>query len=302
MACSAAEGPGGKQAPSHRPKVALVMKSLANEFFSTMEAGAKRHHTVHHDRYDLLTGGIKDEQDIGKQMDLVAQMVARGVDAIVLAPADSKALITAAKRALAAGVVVVNIDNKLDSEILNAKGLRISFVGPSNRQGARLAGAHLATRLERDAKVVIIEGVATAQNARERRLGFEDAIKEAHLRLVATQAANWEMGKANQIVSALLSEHPDLKGILCANDTMALGAVAAVKAAKKAGQVHIVGFDNIQAANDLVRSNGLLATVEQHGDQLAVFGIEYALDLLAQRTAPADKQTLVELVTREALQ
>lgn len=277
------------------------MKSLANEFFQTMEAGAKAHHKAHDGAYDLITNGIKDEQDIGKQMDLVAQMVARGVDAIVLAPADSKALITAAQRALTAGVVVVNIDNKLDSKILHDKGLRISFVGPSNRMGARLAGAHLAARLEPGAKVVIIEGVATAQNARERRLGFEDAIHEAHLRLVATQAANWEMGKANQIVSALLNEHPDLRGILCANDTMALGAVAAVKAAGKTDHVLIVGFDNVKAANDLVRNRGLLATVEQHGDQLAVFGIEYALDLLAQRAPPADKLTPVELITREAL-
>ncbi len=301
-ACVAPKTPSDKQAAPRKPKVALIMKSLANEFFQTMEAGAKAHHAAHRQEYDLLTNGIKDEQDIGKQMDLVGQMVARGVDAIVLAPADSKALITAAKRALAAGVVVVNIDNKLDATILSDKGLRISFVGPSNRMGARLAGAHLAANVERGAKVVIIEGVPTAENARERRLGFEDAIKEANLHLIATQAANWEMGKANQIVSALLNEHPDLRGILCANDTMALGAVAAVKAAGKANQIHIVGFDNVKAANELVRNNSLLATVEQHGDQLAVFGIEYALDLLAQRAPPADKQTPVQLVTREALQ
>ena len=82
---------------------------------------------------------------------------------------------------------------------------------------------------------------------------------------------------------------------------MALGAVAAVKEAGRAGQVLVVGFDNISAVRDLVRDGRVLATVDQHADQLAVFGIEYALDILGGQATPADRETPVDLVTAETL-
>jgi ribose transport system substrate-binding protein len=82
---------------------------------------------------------------------------------------------------------------------------------------------------------------------------------------------------------------------------MALGALAAVKEAGRAGQVQIVGFDNISAVRDLVREGRVLATVDQHADQLAVFGIELALDVLRGKAAAADRETPVDLITAETL-
>jgi ribose transport system substrate-binding protein len=93
-----------------------------------------------------------------------------------------------------------------------------------------------------------------------------------------------------------LVEKPDLKAILCANDSMALGAVAALKAAGKAGQIRVIGFDHIQAVQQLIKDGQVFATVDQHGDQLAVFGIEYALEILKNKTTPADKETAVDLI------
>ena len=111
------------------------MKSLANEFFSTMATGAETHQSENSDQYDLLVNGIKDESDLGRQVALVEEMVAAGVDAIVIAPADSKALVPALRRAIKAGVVVVNIDNRLDAEVLESENVAIPFVGPDNRSG-----------------------------------------------------------------------------------------------------------------------------------------------------------------------
>ncbi len=282
-----------------RPVVALVMKSLANEFFQTMAEGARRHQSAHARDYELVVNGIKDEQDIGKQIDLIGQVVAQGVDALVIAPADSKALVSAVKRAVEAGVVVVNIDNRLDAGVLAEKQLRIPFVGPSNRKGAQLAGDHLATLLARGDEVAIIEGLPTADNARERRAGFDQAIAAAGLRVVAVQAGNWEMAKANQITAALLGQHPNLKALLCANDSMALGAVAALRAAGRLASVKVIGFDNITAVAQLVRSGDVAATVDQHAGELAVFGIEYALEILHAKGTPADQETPVTLVTAQ---
>jgi ribose transport system substrate-binding protein len=293
---------GCKKSESGKPRIALVMKSLANEFFKTMEDGARAHNQQHADEYDLIAVGIKDELDVAQQVKLVEQMVAQGVDAIVIAPADSQALVPVCKRAMDAGVVVINIDNKFDAAVLADKGVSIPFVGPDNRKGAKLAGEYLAARLKAGDEVAIIEGAPNTFNGIQRKLGFEDAMKAAGAKIVSSQSGHWEMAKANQVVSAILTGHLNLKALLCANDSMALGAIAASKAAGKSDDILIVGFDNISAVQDLLKEGGILCTIDQHGDKLAVFGIEYALDMLTKEGVPADKETPVDLVTAETLQ
>lgn len=278
-----------------KPRVALVMKSLANEFFGTMANGARAHQAAHAATYDLISNGIKNETDLAEQVGLVEQMIAMRVSAIVIAPADSKALVPVLKRALAAGIVVINIDNRLDPGALKDAGVSIPFVGPDNRAGAAAVGRVIAKRLQPGDEVAIIEGIPTADNGRQRRLGFEDAVSEARLNLVSVQSGQWEMERANTVASALLNAHPKLKAILCANDNMALGAVAAVRAAGRSGNVAVVGFDNIAAAKSLIASGEIAATADQHGDQLAVYGIEAALQALAQGQTQ-DRATPVELI------
>jgi ribose transport system substrate-binding protein len=292
---------GCRQKTQGKPRVALVMKSLANEFFKTMEEGAKAHHKEHSEEYDLTVVGIKDELDVAKQIDLVELMIAQGANAIVIAPADSKALVPVCKKAMDSGIIVVNIDNKFDKDVLEEKKVNIPFVGPDNRKGARMAGEYLAGKLKKGDKVVIIEGAPNAFNGIQRKLGFEDAMNAAGINIVSSQSGYWEMDKANQLVSAMVTEYPDLKGILCANDSMALGAVSAIKAAGKSDEILVVGFDNILAVQKLLKEGKILCTVDQHADKLALFGIEYALEMLKEKSVPVDKETPVDLITAETL-
>ena len=297
VACKPA-APSPSASASGRPKIALVMKSLANEFFQTMANGAKKHQAAHSADYDLIVNGIKNETDLAEQVGLVEQMVSQGVQAIVVAPADSRALITVLKRAKDAGVLVINIDNKLDADTLKQAGLTISFVGPDNRAGAKAVAEVLAKKLKAGDEVAIIEGVTTAFNGQQRRAGFEDAMNAAGMKIVTTQSGQWEMDKANTVASGILAANPNVKALLCANDNMALGAAAAVQAAGKSGKVEIVGFDNIAAIKPLLADGRILATADQHGDQLAVFGIEAALKILKDKSTPADQQTPVDVVTK----
>ena len=301
VGCSESEETSGNTDDDGKPVVALVMKSLANEFFKTMEDGAKAHQAENAGSYSLITNGIKNETDLTQQVALVEQMVSRGVDAIVIAPADSKALVPALKKAQDAGIVVINIDNKLDGAVLAETGAKIPFVGPDNREGAKAVGDALAATLEAGAKVAILEGVPTAFNAQQRRAGFEDAMKAAGAEVVSVQSAQWEMEKANTVSSGILTSHPDLAAILASNDSMALGAAAAVKASGKQDQVKIVGFDNISAVQAMIKDGRILATADQHGGKLAVFGIEAALKILSGEGEPEDKKTPVDLVTKESL-
>lgn len=284
-----------------KPKVALVMKSLANEFFLTMENGAKEHQRLNAGEYDLITNGIKDETDTVAQIKIVDQMIVMGVDAIVIAPADSKALVRVVERAIEAGIIVVNIDNRFDPEVLRAKNLRVPFVGPDNRLGARLVGDFLAKSLKPGDQVAIIEGVSTTTNAQQRTQGFKDAMAAAGVTVVDVQSGQWEMERGNAVAAALLNEHPELKALLCNNDNMALGAVAAVRAAGRTGKTHVVGYDNINAIRPMLLDGRILATADQHAAKQAVFGIELALRALAANT-PQDKldevvKTPVDLIT-----
>lgn len=306
VVCASDPGAGVESEPDNdtRTRVALVMKSLANEFFVTMADGARAHQAERADSseaYELIVNGIKDESDLSQQVALIEQMLAAGVDAIVLAPADSKALAPVVKRVVDRGVVLVNIDNKLDQPTLDELGVQIVFVGPNNRSGARAVGEELARHLSPGDEVAIIGGIPTAFNAQQRQAGFEDAMKQAGMIVVDVQSGGWEQAKANTIAAAMLREHQTLKALICANDNMALGAAAAVRQAGRGGEVLLVGFDNIDAVRNLVDSGEILATADQHADQLAVYGIDVALELTAGVGAVEDRETPVDLVTKEIL-
>ncbi len=297
IGCNRRDQSSQSRKKSGKPRIALVMKALSNEFFKTMEKGAVDHNKQHAGDYELICNGIPDESDVAKQIALVEQMTAQEVDAIVIAPADSQQLILPCKSAIDKGIVVVNIDNKFDAKTLASVGISVPFVGPDNRQGSRMVGDFLAGKLKAGDEVVIIEGLRGAFNSEQRRLGFEDAMKAAGMKVVDVQAGDWDTTKAEKVVGALLPARANLKAILCANDSMAEGAVAAVQAAGKGPQILIVGYDNTTAAQAMIKAGKMLATADQHADQIAVNGIEYALAILQKK----DQQTKVDLITGENL-
>ena len=284
------------------PKVALIMKSLANEFFVTMAAAAEDHQEQRQDEYELIVNGIKNESDLAQQVALVEQMISVGVDAIVIAPADSKALVPILARARENGIHVVNIDNRLDGDVLAEYDLVIPFIGPNNRKGAREAALFALEQLPEGANVVILEGVTTAQNAIDRRTGFEEAVAASGANLVTKQSAAWDQTKAAEVTAAILVRHPDVQLILAANDNMALGAASAVSFADLDHDVTIVGFDNISAVHPLLNDGRILATVEQYGDQFAVNGIELALDMIKGQSELVARETPLVVVSKADLE
>ena len=285
-----------------KPKVALVMKSLANEFFLTMEDGAKAYQKEHSADFDLISNGIKDETDTAGQTRIVEQMILAKVNALVIAPADSKAMVPVIKKAVDAGITVINIDNQLDPQIVKSKNISVPFVGPDNRKGARLVGEYLAKQLKAGDEVGIIEGVSTTTNAQQRTAGFKDAMEAAQIKVVSLQSGDWEIDKGNKVAASILSEYPDVKALLAGNDSMAVGAVSAVRAAGKAGKVQVVGYDNINAIKPMLKDGRVLATADQYAAKQAVFGIETALKIIKGEKVDSGTngviETPVELVTK----
>jgi len=301
-AVSAALPVSSAVADTAKPKVALVMKSLANEFFLTMEDGAKAYQKDHSGEFELISNGIKDETDTANQIRIVEQMIVSKVDALVIAPADSKAMVPVIKKAIDAGITVINIDNQLDPAVVKSKNITVPFVGPDNRKGARLVGEYLAKQLKAGDEVGIIEGVSTTTNAQARTAGFKDAMDAAQIKVVSLQSGDWEINKGNQVASSMLSEYPQIKALLAGNDSMAVGAVSAVRAAGKAGKVQVVGYDNINAIKPMLKDGRVLATADQFAAKQAVFGIETALKIIKGEKVDSGAngviETPVELVTK----
>ncbi|KAF2394043.1 MULTISPECIES: sugar ABC transporter substrate-binding protein [Pseudomonas] len=289
-------------ADTEKPKVALVMKSLANEFFLTMEDGAKAYQKDHSADFDLISNGIKDETDTAGQTRIVEQMILAKVNALVIAPADSKAMVPVIKKAVDAGITVINIDNQLDPAVVKSKNITVPFVGPDNRKGARLVGEYLAKQLKAGDEVGIIEGVSTTTNAQQRTAGFKDAMEAAQIKVVSLQSGDWEIDKGNKVAASILSEYPEVKALLAGNDSMAVGAVSAVRAAGKAGKVQVVGYDNINAIKPMLKDGRVLATADQFAAKQAVFGIETALKIIKGEKVDSGTngviETPVELVTK----
>jgi ribose transport system substrate-binding protein len=284
-------------AAGKKPKVGLVMKSLANEFFKQMQAGAERYAADNKDKFDFKAVGMKDERDFAAQVDAVENFVTQKYDIIVVAPADSKAMVTPLTKAVKAGVAVINIDVELDQEAKKKAGIDLAFFGPDNRGGAKLAGDALAKALGEGSKVVILEGNPEADNAQQRKKGFDDAVAAGKLTLLDSKTAHWETEEANTLMTNFLTKYNDIQGVMAANDSMALGVVKALDSAGLSGKIKVVGFDNIPAVQPLIKAGKMLATVEQYGAQMAAMGIEYGLRQMAGEKFTGWVKTDIKLIT-----
>lgn len=296
------EDTGSTPAPKKggKPTVCLVMKSLANEFFQQMQTGAQQHAAQRGD-LKLQTVGIQNETDIDNQVAAVEKCVTQQASAIVIAPADSRALVAPVKRAVDAGVKVVNIDVELDPGALKAAGVgdKVPFVGPDNRDGAKQSGAQLAKALGAKAKVVILEGNPGAANAEQRKAGFMDAVKAGGLVVADSKTAHWETNEAHTVFGNMLTAHPDIKGVLAANDNMALGVLKVIEEQGKTASIKVAAFDNIPAIQQYVKSGAVVATVDQFGARQASDGIDFAMKMIGGQTFSGWQKTGIKLITKE---
>ncbi|CAM5663540.1 ribose ABC transporter [Streptomyces spiroverticillatus] len=293
---SPSAGGGKEKKKDGKPTVCLIMKSLGNEFFQTMQKGAEEH-AQKLGTLELKASGIQNETDIDGQVAAINRCITDQADAIVLAPADSRALVSTLGRAAKAGIKLVNIDVKLDDGALKAAGLDVPFVGPDNAEGSRLSGEVLAKKLGKGGKVVILEGNPGAANAQQRKAGFEEAAKDGGLTVVDSKTAHWETDEAYTVLTNLLTAHPDIQGVMSSNDSMSLGAVKAIGAAKKKGKVVVASFDNIDAIKPYLKDGQVVATVDQFAAKQAADGIDVALKTIDGGKAEAWVKTDVKVVT-----
>ena len=281
LAGTVAFGAGAAQA---KDLIAIITPSFDNPFFKAEADGAKAKAEAL--GYDTVV--LSHDDDTNKQSQLVDSVVARGAKAIILDNAGADATVTAVQNAKKAGVPSFLIDREI-----NATGVAVSQIVSNNYQGAQLGGQEFVKLMGEKGNYVELVGKDSDTNAHIRSKGYHDVINDyPDLKMLASQSANWSQPEAFTKTEAMLQAHPDIKGIISGNDTMAMGAAAALKAANRT-DVIVVGFDGSNDVRDSILAGGIKATVLQPAYQQAQLAVEQADKYLKTKsTGQAEKQLM----------
>ncbi len=290
-ACNRGDGAGDA------PSVALVLKTLNSPFFIELEAGARQ--AADSLGIELVVQAPDREIDVERQMQIIENLLQTGIDVLTLTPSGSREIVSAIAEANQAGVPVVIVDTRADAQALaEAEATIATFIGSDNVDGGRIAGRFVAEALGGQGRVAVVEGIPGHETGDSRLRGFREVIAEhPGISIVASQTANWERDQAFNVTQNMLQSHSDLQAIFAANDMMALGAVEAIAAAGRTGDVLVVGFDALDEARQAIGEGRMAATIAQHPRDMGRLAIESAWSILQGDTVPAEQPVGIELVT-----
>jgi len=241
--------------------VCVIVPGVENPFFGSMQeiAAAKAEELG----YETLK--LVHDDDANKQLELIESCIAKGAVAIILDNAGAEATVAAVQKAKDAGIPAFLVDREISEE-----GVAVSQIVSNNYQGATILAEEFARLMGEEGKYIELTGRDTDTNAHVRSQGYHDVLDPIEgMEMVAQQTANWSQTEAFEVMESLLQSNPDVKGVVCGNDTMALGAQAALDAAGMA-DVIVVGFDGSDDVNDSIMAGKIDAGALQPVAEMAI--------------------------------
>ncbi len=286
VALSLALAVGAMSANAQR-LIAIITPSHDNPFFNTeavsADAAAKKL------GYSTLV--LSHDDDANKQDQEFDTAIASKAVAIILDNAGADATIGAVKKAKAAGIPCFLIDREI-----NETGIAISQIVSNNYQGALLGGQRFVDLMGEKGNFVELVGKESDTNAGIRSKGYHEIIDQyPDLNMVERQSANWSQTEAYQKMETIIQAHPDIKGVICGNDTMAMGAMAALKANGK-GKVIVVGFDGSNDVRDSILAGDIKATVLQTCAYNAELAVQQADKYIKTKSTGKPEKQLTDCV------
>ncbi|MFI7384660.1 substrate-binding domain-containing protein [Streptomyces sp. NPDC049813] len=279
----------GGSSGSDQRKVGLSLSTLNNPFFVQIRAGAQAE--ARKLGVDLR---VTDAQnDASQQANQMQNFASAGLDAVILNPVDSEAAGNSVKAANDDGTPVVAVDRGVN------KGKVATLVASDNVAGGVLSARTMAEKLGGKGRIVILQGQAGTSAARERAAGFAKGLKEfPGIKVVAQQPADFDRTKGLDVMSNLLQSHPDVQGVIAANDEMALGAIKALGA--KAGKsVPVIGFDGEADGIKAVAAGTMYASVAQQPRELGEIAVRNALKAAQGEKIAGAVKVPVKVVTEK---
>jgi erythritol transport system substrate-binding protein len=267
--------------------IAIIVPSPDNPFFKSEGVAAEARAKAL--GYDTLV--LVHDDDANKQNELFDTAIARKAKAIVLDNAGSEASVAAVAKAKKAGIPSFLIDREI-----NATGIAVTQIVSNNYQGAQLGADEFVKLMGEKGNYVELVGREADINAGVRSKGYHDVIdKYTGLKMVARQSANWSQPEAFKKMETILQANPDIKGVISGNDTMAMGAWAALQAAKRT-DVIVVGFDGSNDVRDSILKGGIKATVLQPAFRQSEIAVEQADKYLKSGATGQPEKQLMDCV------
>ncbi len=280
------QGDGGKAA-SGKKTIVIITPSHANPFFKSEAVAAEARAKAL--GYDTMV--LVHDDDANRQNNLIDTAIANKAAAIILDNAGADATIAAVKKAKDAGIPSFLIDREI-----NATGVAVSQIVSNNYQGAKLGAEEFVKLMGEKGDYVELVGKESDTNAGIRSKGYHDVIDQyPDLKMVARQSANWSQTEAFSKMESILQANPNIKGVICGNDTMAMGAMAALKAAGK-GNVIVVGFDGSNDVRDSILAGDIKATVLQPAARISEMAVEQADKFLKTGSTGLPEKQLIDCV------
>jgi len=260
-------------------KIAVFTKNQTNPYFQMLRMGADNAAKQMNAR---VTHYVPTRPDsIPDQMSQIEDVITKRPDAIVFVPVDFKAVAPGLLKMNAAKIPVVNVTDRVE------KGQVVTFVGLDDYSVGLATARYLFKKMNGTGGVVILEGVRGVLTASERLRGFKQALTEfPGVKLLASQPANYQRLAALNVTENLLQSHPNIAGILAANDAMALGALEAFDGANR--KVLAIGINGTKEAMDAIKVGRLLASGDNNGYVQGCIGTMAAIRQLRKMPVPKD--------------
>jgi erythritol transport system substrate-binding protein len=276
-----------QSALAQKKLIAIIVPSPENPFFKAEADAADAKAKAL--GYETLV--LVHNDDPVKQDQLFDTAIARKAAAIILDNAGADATIAAVKKAKDAGIPSFLVDREI-----NATGSAVAQLVSNNYQGATLGAEEFAKLMGEEGDYVELIGKETDTNAGIRSKGYNDTLSQyPKLKKVAAQSANWNQAEAFQKMQTIIQQFPNIKGVISGNDTMALGAYAALKAAGK-GKVIVVGFDGSPDVAESIKAGEIRATVLQPVVHLSELAVEEADQYIKNGKATQDEKQTIDCV------
>ena len=241
-------------------KIGAVAFSMTNPFWVTVEEGYKDAAKEYGVTVDVVAA--QKEADETGQAEAFNTLLAKDYNAFAISAMTPFNLVPSVANANKKGLKVVAVGTNIDAAAAKDAGAVVeAFVTSDFKEQGKMGAEYIMKKIGSPAKVAVIQGQAGADNSEQRKQGAIEGFKAKGGEVVAVEAADWDAQKAYDIATNILKANPDLRGIMCANDEMALGVVEAMKAANKKDQVVVCGIDFIDNARQSIIAGELDGSV-----------------------------------------
>jgi ribose transport system substrate-binding protein len=281
-------------APAKTFTIAVIPKGMTHEFWKSIHAGALQ--AARELGVEIIWKGPQKEDDRAQQITVVEDVLSRGVEGIILAPLDDRALVRPVQDAMRENIPVVIIDSGLQGKDY------VSFVATDNFQGGVLAARRMGELLAGRGKIFMIRYQAGSASTTERERGFIETVQRDFPGLTVLakdQYAGPTTESAYQTAENLLGRFPDVDGVFCPNESSTFGALRALQEAQLAGKVKFVGFDSSPKLVQALADGHLQGLILQNPIKMGYLGVTTMVQYLRGQKVAELIDTGVTLATKD---